>query len=745
MLKKAFYKIGVGVVVVAVGWALSNAHADSVQPIVATGQVGYGSAQKTITSNSDVVIDTGTHVFTAAKGLHTSSITFDNGSVLNSSGVAASVPWGGITGNISDQTDLQTRFNNVATSTNTLHNSIVSLQSTVSNLVTSVASSTSSLQTQIYAVGVTTGNLQTAIDVVAGNTSTLTASVNALGVSTGTLKTQINAVAVATGTIQTQVNNIVVSTAGLAVSTASLQSQINSLGTTYLTNSSATATYLSQVEAGQFFLTQSSATATYLQLNIASSTYANKSIFSSASSTGVLSAQDWRTFSANTPVAGGASSLAITTGTSAGFSSVRSSPTAVLNFDKDQFSVAPISGATAYTSLNASSVTLQGNTFNIANKLIQMTSGGQYPALDGNLITNLNPNNIAGGVIQIGNSLQVGSTFYVSSGTVSDFTSPRVYVSSSLFVGNGTQFNHFTVYGGRDTFESILAEIRNIGTTGGSTGSKLYFSEGSLGQFEMGYLEFVDEGSNGETFHLHLTPNGLPGDDYQAMKVYGNGSVKFAFGKNYNGSGAIFDFRNTDNAGDPFSTIMRVSGKNASGAANILELYGHDDSTNRFKVVDNGATTVFSSMSVISGGVDTYSLTVSTASSGAGIYISSKGWTAGDLFVGRASTVTVVTGAGAGTVGTSTASVTGVNSAGIITLGSSGSPSVGGAIVTITPSISAPTKLICVIAGTNVAAAGAVQNLGVTSTASTWTISSLAGTSLSSTTAYTFSYLCGGY
>jgi len=85
------------------------------------------------------------------------------------------------------------------------------------------------------------------------------------------------------------------------LSTNSLQNQINGLGTTYLTNSSATVTYMPQTSSNTFlstttaasaYLTQSSATATYLQLSSATANYltqssatANYLSLSSASST----------------------------------------------------------------------------------------------------------------------------------------------------------------------------------------------------------------------------------------------------------------------------------------------------------------------------------------------------------------------------------------------------------------------------------------------------------------------------
>lgn len=406
----------IGVVCSLIGWAVSAAHTDSIQPIVNTSQVLYGSAQRTITGNSAVQVDTTTHVLSATSGFKTNQITFPDKTIITSSStLGGNPPWGTITGVLSNQTDLQNKFNAVAIDTTSLGTSVTGLQSSLNTLGSNVATSINSLQTQIYAVGITTGNLQTSINVVAGTTANLSTSVASLNLSTASLKTQINAVAADTGTIQTQINAIVVSTAALAVSTASLQTQINGLGTTYLTQSSATVTYLQTSNAATMYLQQSSATANYLQLSSATATYAQNNIFASSVSSGLLNAQDWNSFNSKTPTFP-ATALAVTTGTLAGFSSVRSSPTAVVNFEQAQFQVSPAGSATAYVALNPSSATLQGNNFNIANRLVQLTAGGQYPALNGNLITNLNVSNI--GAILNQSILQNGATFYVSSGTI---------------------------------------------------------------------------------------------------------------------------------------------------------------------------------------------------------------------------------------------------------------------------------------------------------------------------------------
>lgn len=80
---------------------------------------------------------------------------------------------------------------------------------------------------------------------------------------------------------------------------------------------------------------------------------------------------------------GGASSLAVTTGTASGFNTVISSPTGVILADGSQMTVTAQGSATAYLTLNPSSVTLRGSN-----------------------------------VINLQNSLQSGATFFVSSGTV---------------------------------------------------------------------------------------------------------------------------------------------------------------------------------------------------------------------------------------------------------------------------------------------------------------------------------------
>lgn len=107
------------------------------------------------------------------------------------------------------------------------------------------------------------------------------------------------------------------------------------------------------------------------------------------------------------------------------------------------------SGGTVTVGLDGSVVTLQGNTFNGVNQLVQLT-GSALPALDGSLITNLNATQLASGTIndarlssdvalQSGPNIFVGANSFTQPlGVVNLTSSPGITYALNAVVGPGT-------------------------------------------------------------------------------------------------------------------------------------------------------------------------------------------------------------------------------------------------------------------------------------------------------------------
>ena len=142
----------------------------------------------------------------------------------------------------------------------------------------------------------------------------------------------------------------------------------------------------------------------------------------------------------------------------------------------------------------SSNVTLQGNNFNGTNQLIQTTAMGEYPALNGGKIANLNGNNISTGIVSVGvggtgqGSINSGDLLVGSAGNtmaklgvgglntclISNGLTP---VWGSCNTGGGG-FTNLTLAGSSgtpqiitDTDTMTIAAGTNINTTAGPSGT----------------------------------------------------------------------------------------------------------------------------------------------------------------------------------------------------------------------------------------------------------------------------------
>lgn len=534
-------------------WIPKGVQADGVQPIVAPGQSLFGSNGHTITSSSDILVDTNTHVMTIKKSVKTSSITFNDGTVLSSTnGIVGLSLWGSISGNINNQADLIAKFNAVGVSTS-------AMQTQINGLVVS----TTSLGASVASLGVSTTTLGNTVAILGISTTALQAQVTINTASIATLNTSTIA-------IQNVVNSHTTALAALAVSTTSLQVQINGLPTLSGANvwsgqnqwtSVQPSTFTGQVVAGgltandlsissfvvtngshklvsfdlfntlnywnnqqnflsplgtgfQYWISAASMTLTALPgigplrggpstiistgpVNLASEVTGNLGVTNLDSGTNADASHFWAGSGhwLTIPGSSGASSLAISTGIP-GADTIVSSPTIKLLVDNRVLTGQLIGSTTFFLSVNYSSVTAQGNTFNIANKLVQLTNGTQYPAVNGNLITNLNYINVTG-----------APSAYVPYGTSAGLTSSAHFQfdGSTLSVTGNAVFYHSQIIpaqaGGPTIFNTNYAGPF-YNTLGFADGPIPYDVKNSTAFYNWGVQQFGSVNKNLPTFGL---------------------------------------------------------------------------------------------------------------------------------------------------------------------------------------------------------------------------------------------------
>ena len=116
-------------------------------------------------------------------------------------------------------------------------------------------------------------------------------------------------------------------------------------------------------------------------------------------------------------------------------------------------------------SIDPSSITKQGNTFNAASKLVQLDSNTKLPAVDGSQLTNLP--STAGGAVLASTQTFTGANTFTSSVTITDGGKQTTFIvtSSSTLSGVSTILPNY----------GIWADIKTPGTDAGTSTSGSWY------------------------------------------------------------------------------------------------------------------------------------------------------------------------------------------------------------------------------------------------------------------------------
>lgn len=206
---------------------------------------------------------------------------------------------------------------------------------------------------------------------------------------------------------------------------------------------------------------------------------------------------------------------------------------------------ADTSGYVATGHLNPSTATLQGNTFNAANKLVQLNGSTQLPAVSGTNLTNLNASNLASGTI------------------------PDARVDSSSVTLQGNTFNT----------ASHLVQLNSGGVLSLGAGSvsvpSLNLSDSGTGLYRPGSnqlavavngvkaIVFANVGSSDDTLYSPVAIGGPIGSGINVYTTTGVTTSAKQIGRGWDDVGVALVAGN-DGSGDEFFDLLMVADANVT-------------------------------------------------------------------------------------------------------------------------------------------------------------------------------------